>query len=661
MNTAQLTFTPLLPWPLLAGFALLAILALLAASRAKGVTLRAAAFIFLLAILAGPHWQAQTTKPLPDLALVLADQSGSMQIGNRMSMAARALAGLRATAGPTALRIVTIPPAASGGTALFAAMHDALAGIPAAQLAGIITITDGQIADTPPASLPAPLSTLITAAGPQTDRELRLLDAPSYGLTGQTAALKLEVLDHGVNDSGALAMLTVNAGGSQIAAQPITIGQPQTINLQITHPGPQIIEAQVNPLPGEVSQINNQAAFTLNGVQKRLNILLISGSPAQGERAWRVLLKSDPAVQMVHFTILRNPNESIDADPQDLALVPFPIHQLFETDLAKFDLIIMDRFVTTGLLPAAYLANIANYIQNGGALLAQFGPEFASEDSMAFTPLSTILPAAPADPGTITQAFTPALTALGARHPVTAPLAGIKLPPWYRMEAAAPSAGDVLMSGADNRPLLILAQAGKGRVGLLLSDQLWLWTRNGPSGGTQGGPALPLLRRIVHWLLREPALEAESLTARITQGQLTITRQTLAASYPGDATITAPDGQTSSLPLHQTTPGQYTATLAAPEFGVWKISEAQLLTDASAAAANTAEYQNLAATDALLRPASRKTIWLGQTPAPTLANFITPRHATQITGTSTITLLPPLPAMLLALTLLFTAWWRENK
>jgi hypothetical protein len=662
MNLGRILFDPLLPAALLGLIAAIAVIGTIIATvrSTRGSLLRGLGFLLLLAMLAGPHWTAQTTSPLPDIALVLVDHSQSMDIGNRTLAAAIARASLSASAGATELRVIDIPPADDNGTSLFAALQAALASVPVAQLAGIIAITDGEISDPPAtARLPAPFSALLTATAPETDRELRLLNAPAYGLVGKTVTLKFTVLDHGAEDTGARAGVTISVDGATIATPQVIIGQPASVEIPITHAGPATIAAVVDRLPGEISQINNQTAFTLNGIHKRLNILLISGSPNQGERSWRLLLKSDPAVQLVHFTILRTPGETIDADPEDLALVPFPVHQLFETDIGKFDLIIMDRFDAAGLLPASYLGNIANYVQNGGALLTEVGPEFASPDSLAFSPLSVILPAAPMPPGTVTQQFTPAITALGARHPVTAPLAGLTLPPWYRMEAATPATGDVLMTGTANAPLLILGNAGKGRVGMLLSDQLWLWTR----GGQHEGPALPLLRRIVHWLLREPALEAESLTASIRGDQLVVDRQTIMPGDPGPAAITAPDGRTSSLSLAETTPGHFTGSMPAPalSFGVWKIAQGKLTAYAASNAANAMEYQDLAATGDILRPLSRNLIWLGKDPKPTLSPLLTPRHATQVTGTRDIPLLPPVPALLAVLTLLFLAWWRENR
>jgi hypothetical protein len=368
------------------------------------------------------------------------------------------------------------------------------------------------------------------------------------------------------------------------------------------------------------------------------------------------LLKSDPAVQLVHFTILRTPGELMDAMPDELALVPFPVEQLFNSDIGKFDLIILDQFNATGLLPPEYLANIANRVRQGGALLVEVGPEFAGDGSLAFTALGPLLPAVPTAPGTVIQAFTPGITALGARHPVTAPFAGAQLAPWYRQEIATQTAGDALLSGIGNTPLLILASAGQGRVGLLLSDQFWLWTR-----GAQAGPALPLLRRCVHWLLEEPALEAEALTAAVEGGQLMVRRQTLSDSYPGDATITAPDGSKTTLRLRQTGPGSYTGSLAASQPGLWRASEGGLTADIALAAENAGEYQDLAATAEPLRGIAGNIIWLGQTPNPSLATMLAHRHATQTTAERDVPLLPPWAAMMLALFLLSAAWWRESK
>ncbi len=663
MTASQFFFSPLLGWPVLGGLGALCLAAVLAGFllRARGSICRAAGFLLLFLLLAGPHYVAQTLRPLPDVAVVAVDRSQSMQIAGRAAMAAAALASLQARAAKIPgleLREVDVPSAESGGTALFAALQPALSAVPAAQLAGVLAITDGEVSDFPTAwTSAAPFSALLAANGEETDRELRIIAAPSYGLVGKTVILRLEVFDHGAANADAAAPVTVTEDGGTVWSGLATIGQEFAVNVPVRHAGPAVVAASVAALPGEISPVNDQAAFTLNGIARKLEVLLISGNPNQSERSWRLLLKSDPAVELVHFTILRTPDETLDAPPEDVALVPFPVEQLFDTDIGKFDLIILDQFNTAGLLPSQYLANMAAYVKQGGALLVQTGPEFSSADSLALTPLANVLPALPAAPGTITEDFSPVVTDIGARHPVTAPFAGAPLAPWERIETAATDAGDVLMTGggAENWPLLVLANEGQGRVGMMLSDQFWLWTR----GGAHDGPALPLLRRVVHWLLREPALEAEALDASVTDGHLLLQRRTLSPAYPGDALVVQPDGGTRTIKLQPSSPGRYVADVPVTQQGVWKVTEGGMTTYAASSESNTEEYEDLAATGANLRDLGN-IIWLGRTPAPDLAALIARRHATQVTGTRDLPLLPPLPAMVMALALLAAAWWRER-
>jgi hypothetical protein len=658
----MIAFYPLLAWPLytVIGFAWAAATILALGVRARGAYTRAAGFALLFLIVSGPEYVVKTRRVLPDIVTVAVDQSQSMSIGNRAAFSLRALKSLQAQAATMPdleMRVVDVPAAADGGTPLFATLDNAMAEIPAPQRAGVVVITDGEISDTPSSNaFGAPLTTLLTAKGEETDRELRLNNAPGYGLVGQTVNLSFTVIDHGANDEGSLVPVTISANGGQIWSQSVPAGTPVSVAIPVQHAGPATISLQAPPFAGEVSTINNQAAFTLNGVRKRLEVLLVSGNPNQGERSWRVLLKSDPAVQLVHFTILRTPGELMDALPTELALVPFPVEELFNSDIGKFDLIILDQFDASGLLPPEYLANIANHVRQGGALLVEVGPEFVTDGSLAYTPLGPILPAMPAAPGTVVQGFTPTITTLGARHPVTAPFAGLSLAPWYRQEIVTPTSGNVLMSGIDNAPLLILSSAGQGRVGLLLSDQFWLWTR----GGAETGPALPLLRRCVHWLLDEPALEAEALTASIQNGQLAVRRQTLATSYPGDASITAPDGRKLGLMLQQTEPGLYAGNLPADQPGVWQVNEGGLTTEAAQAVDNALEFQDLAATATILARVSNNIVWLGQNPTPALEPLLQRRQATQTTGERDVPLLPPFPAMIFALAILSAAWWRER-
>ena len=183
-----------------------------------------------------------------------------------------------------------------------------------------------------------------------------------------------------------------------------------------------VVEAAAGPQ--EITLANNRAAFTLAGVRDRLRVLLVSGEPHPGERAWRNLLKSDPAIDLVHFTILR-PIEKAQNDnalESELALIEFPQDELFIEKLTEFDLVIFDRFTDRGVLNPFHFDNLARYVEGGGAVLVASGPEFAGPYSIAGQRnFSFVLPAAPQGDA-IEAPFRPRISETGERHPVTAQL-----------------------------------------------------------------------------------------------------------------------------------------------------------------------------------------------------------------------------------------------
>src|SRR5690606_1960664 len=238
----------------------------------------------------------------------------------------------------------------------------------------------------------------------------------------------------------------------------------------------------------------------------------------------------------------------------------FPTRELFVEKINDFDLIIFDRYQHRDVLPILYYDYIAEYVENGGALLIAAGPEFAGEQSIARTPLIAALPALPN--GQVVEAgFYPRLSETGKRHPVTRALDGSASDPpdwsrWFRAIGIDRPEGQVVMEGPDGMPLLLLAREGEGRVGMFLSDQGWLWAR----GFDGGGPYVPLYRRIAHWLMKEPELEEERLTAQGRGMTLEIVRQTM-ADEAAPALVTSPSGQTREVQLEAEDPGLFHGTL----------------------------------------------------------------------------------------------------
>ncbi len=690
---AAIRFEPGVPVWLLGTLAVLAVLALAVAiwRRAPGTVWRFFAFAVLLLWLSGPRLVEETRETLPDIGLLVVDQTASMGIGDRARLTEAARDKVEAEARnlpDLELRTVTVPEAGSEGTRLFATVDRALGDIPRARLAGIVAITDGEVHDIPATRetpfAGAPLHVLIPAKGEETDRRIRVIEAPSYGIVGKTATLRVAIEDLGVPNNGLgfgkTAQLTIRRDGEPPRVEEVPIGVEHEIEVPITRGGNTVLELSANPLPGAVTNINNKAVIEINGVRDRLRVLLVSGEPHPGERTWRRLLKADPAVDLVHFTILRPPEKDDLTPLNELALIAFPVRELFQQKIKEFDLIILDRFQNRGILPPIYLRNIADYVRDGGALLMSVGPEFAGTASLANGPLGAVLPAGPAEANAVVDgAFRPMVTPLGTRHPVTAELPGWKpngdpsWGDWYRHIVPGSVQGDVLMNTPDGTPLLVLDRVGQGRTALILSDQIWLWSR----GHDSGGPQAELLRRVAHWLMKEPELEENALTAHVDRGVLSVERRTTEAAQPGEATVTDPDGKSSKLALTPTRPGRSVGLVPAVAPGVWQVSDGTRAAFAAAGPANPPEFADLRATssklDTLVRASGGSVHWLDPAGAPALrrtepdretagANWIgfTRRHDHLVTGIAATPLLPPWLALPLILGLAVLAWRREG-
>ena len=690
---AALRFDPLLPVWLIAtlGFIALLVVALAAWRRARGTILRFAAFAVLLLWLAGPRLVQETRETLPDIGLLVVDRSASMQVGDRAALAESTRAAITEQAAKLPdleLRTITVPESGNAGTRLFAAIDRALADIPRSRLAGTIAITDGQIHDVPdqpPGG--APLNVLIPARGEQTDRRLRVIEAPGYGIVGKSVTLRVAIDDLGVAHRNASATLTIRRDGEPPRVENVPVGREDDIDIPITRAGPTVVELAASPLAGEISTLNNKAVVEINGVRDRLRVLLISGEPHPGERTWRRLLKADPSVDLVHFTILRPPEKDDLTPLNELALIAFPVRELFLEKIGEFDLIILDRFQNRGLLPMPYIANIANRVRQGGALLLSVGPEFSGATSLAATPLGSVLPGGPVRfNAVVNDRFRPRVSALGQRHPVTEgltganpagnPLDGPTWGSWYRRIQPGEVQGDVLMESPGGQPLLALERVGKGRTALLLSDQIWLWSR----GHDGGGPQAELLRRIAHWLMQEPELEENALTARVAEGKLTIERRSTDPTPPGPVTVTDPDGTTSSMKLVESGPGRAAAVLAATTPGVWQATDGDRTAYAAAGAANPPELADLRATAGLVTKLARGSgggvHWLGTAVAPDIPELrrteadraaagsawigLQRRHDHLVTGIAGLALLPAWLSLPLMLALLVLAWRREG-
>ncbi len=687
-----LDLAPVLPAWMLAALAAVALLALAPAlwRRARGGWWRALAFALILAALSGPRLIEETRETRPDIALLLLDRTDSIAAGAGRAAALEAareqLAQRLGRLRDLEVRTAEVLEGGNQGTRAFAAMERALAEIPAARLAGVFLLSDGQVHDAPPTWAPGPevpLHLLMPGRPGEVDRRIRLIEAPSFGIVGRMVDLRLVVEDLGAPRQEGTARLTIRRDGAAPVTEQVPLGREHTLSIPVERAGPNVLELLAEARRGEVSGANNRVVMNLNGVRDRLRVLLVSGEPHAGERTWRRLLKSDPGVDLVHFTILRPPEKDDLTPLNELALIAFPVRELFQLKLREFDLIVFDRFANRGILPPSYLRNIADYVRQGGALLLSVGPEYVGGASLFSTPLGQVLPARPLPPSQaiLESAYRPRVTPQGLRHPVTEGLPGANAEGreaqwgrWYRTIRAEPRAGAVLMSGAGDAPLLVLDRVGQGRVALMLSDHIWLWSRQHDGGG----PQAELLRRIAHWLMREPELEEEDLVARVEDGRLVATRRSLDPLPPPEAIVTAPDGGESRATFAPRG-GRAVLDLPAEAPGLWQVTDGRRVAFAAAMPANPPEWEDLRADAGRLAPliaASGGTArHVGDGRAiPDIRRVAPGRDAGgagwaglrqrgdhTVTGIAALPLLPPWLALVLLLGVAVIAWRRESR
>ena len=603
-------FEPLLSWPWLAAIivplALLALAGVLLAQR--GSLVRMAAFAALALALVNPVLLDEEREPLKSVVAIVVDRSQSQDIGNRTAETDAALEALQerfARFNQFDVRVVETGKANAADdraeTRLFGALDGAFRDVPPSRVGGAVMITDGQVHDVP-ASMPgfaAPLHALITGEDDERDRRIRFENAPRFGIVGKPLAMTYRVT--GTAGETGTVEVGVRVNGDLVATEQAAIGTEMQLDITLPNAGRNIVELSIPRAEGEITDANNRAIAMVDGIRENLRVLLVSGEPHAGERTWRNLLKSDASVDLVHFTILRPPEKQDGTPINELSLIAFPTRELFVEKINDFDLIIFDRYQHRDVLPILYYDYIAEYVEQGGALLIAAGPEYAGEQSIARTPLMAALPALPTG-DVIEQAFYPRLTDIGLKHPVTRGLEGSASEPprwsrWFRMIGIEDVQGETVMKGTNDRPLLVLDRKGDGRVGMLLSDQGWLWAR----GFEGGGPHVSLYRRMAHWLMKEPELEEERLTAEGQGMTLNVRRQTM-ADEAGQAQIITPSGATRTLPLAGTEPGIFAGSMETDEIGLYQVANGDLTALAHVGPVNAPEFADTVSTGELLRP-----------------------------------------------------------
>ncbi|MEM7123388.1 MAG: hypothetical protein AAF563_19075 [Pseudomonadota bacterium] len=691
-TVTDIAFSPLLPLWLLIPFAAVVVLLLVygVVRGAPGMAWRTLVLAALALAMANPSLIEERREALPDIALIVVDESASQTIGERDEQTQTALDAMLERferLDNLETRVVTVDALSAldddglpaSGTALFAPIRQALADVPREAVSGAVLITDGEVHDAPQTleafGVDAPVHVLLTGERQEVDRRLVLLEAPRYGIVDQPTKLAFRVEDS--NDPTGTAEVTLTAPGVSPVTHTVPIGERYEIFFSLDRAGMSMVELDLADRPNELTDINNRVVLAVNGVREDLKVLLISGEVHTGERVWRNTLKADPAVELVHFTILRPPEKQDGTPIRELSLISFPVRELFEMKLLDFDLIIFDRYRKRGVIPEQYLENIAEYVLEGGAMLVAAGPDFGTQLGLHTTVLGELMPAIPTG-DVVEYGFNILPTDTGRRHPVTADLPGAQdeLPDWGRwfrqVNATAPT-GEVLLDGYEGQPLLILQRVGEGRVAQLLSDHAWLWAR----GYEGGGPQQELLRRLAHWLMKEPELEENAIRVSAIGNRLSIIRQSL-EDEAGEVTVIAPSGTETTATLTNEAPGRSSAEIRVSEAGLYRVTDGELETIVTVGELNPREWRDPRAKTDMLQPIVDATgggiTWIADERLPTVRQVAAERDRSGqgwigvldhgrfiVRGIDNTPLLPAWLALLLIVGGLAMAWRAEGR
>ncbi len=687
-------WAPYLPQGYYLYLALVALFALSLAvfRRMRDFFWRAAFFFVLIGVLLNPVILNEIRQGLPDKLVIVVDDSPSQKLGARDKVTEEALAYIQTRLArekniePVVIRSSTADGGGGESTNLFTLLRNNMVSIPMSQVAGTIFITDGEVHDVPKdigaLSRLGPFHAVLTGSKKEFDRKITVVAAPKYGVLNESVTVKVKLEEFGRGGSSAPSTVTIRQDGQTEQVASLQPNEEREFTFGITHPGQNIFEFAIPVEQGELSACNNTAPVIVNGIRDRLRVLLVSGSPHMGERAWRNLLKSDPGIDLVHFTILRSP-ESMDVTPQNqLSLIVFPVEELFQKKIKDFDLIIFDRYQAYNMvMQPSYFDNIANYIRGGGAFLMALGTAEAKQSGITGSlsaALDSQLPLIAAGDAVDRLPFRPVLTTLGAQHPVTADLMRQfkerKWGQWYAQAQVTEQRGQPLMTGINGAPLLVLDKVGQGRVAVLASDNVWLWGK-GLSG--QSGPYTDLLRNVAHWLMKEPELEDDFIKAEARGNTITVSQRDLTAEEKS-VMMTEPSGKQSLVKMSDKEPGWIKATVKGEDNGIYSFDNGVKKAFVVVGTARNEEFADVHTTEEKLKPIVNATqggiVWFQENRDFDLRDVAATTHimggddwvglkrnkAFTIDNIESLSLLPNALSLLIILLGAVWMWWRES-
>lgn len=409
----------------------------------------------------------------------------------------------------------------------------------------VVVISDGRLA-TPGAARPAgweealgqaasgvPIHTVAAATASPRDRSIFSVGTTGTALAHQAFRLRIEVA---CEPSDLCSEAEVVVRELLEARPPVELARGTArpgsglsdLELEVTleRAGARVIEVALAEGVDEIVH-NDRRLIPIEVRRDRTRILHVAGRPTYDVRALRSFLKSDESIDLISFFILRTEDDDAKADQDELALIPFPVDELFTEHLPSFDAVVLQDIDARRYKLNRHFASIHQYVMSGGGLILVGGPAGFSAGGYAGGPIEDVLPVSLPPAGDLVHIgpFAPRYTQVGAAAPMLRELQQLLLGALPEMSGynviGAPKPGSLVLWehpeemawGAQSSlpmPLLALGEVGDGRSIALAVDGTHK-LRFGRLGVQVAGEAHGALwEGLLGWLMRDPRFEAAS-------------------------------------------------------------------------------------------------------------------------------------------------------
>ncbi len=376
-----------------------------------------------------------------------------------------------------------------------------------------------------------PLHTVSVAEKVPADRSIRSVGTTGTALAHQPFRLRIQVgcaPPAQCQDAEVVVRELLEGRPAELLADGVAKGGDGLLELELEvtleRAGARVIEVALADSNDSLLH-NDRRLLPIEVRRDRTRILHVAGRPTYDVRALRMFLKADESIDLISFFILRTEDDDVQASQDELALIPFPVEELFTEHLPSFDAVVLQDIDAREYKLDRHFRSLQKYVLSGGGLIMVGGPSGFTAGGYAESPIEEVLPVElpSGSDTTVLGEFTPDYTRAGRAAPMLKELRQLLSDALPEMsgynQMGLPKPGALVLwehpdetalgaSASRRMPLLTLGEVGDGRSIALAVDATHK-LRFGRLGARAAGEAHGALwEGLLGWLMRDPRFEA---------------------------------------------------------------------------------------------------------------------------------------------------------